>query len=253
MLVALAFVFVAASDCEQAFERSPTNDAARITQAVPGASAEAEGVLVALNEIVDPWPPDNPFVLPDPGNKFVAFHVTVQNVVDEEYSVSMFDFRLSDAADFVYDPITFGHDSPLPFIYLGSGQMTEGWVTFEVNQGNQLKLLKYDPNIFTTSDIEFHFGALARIEPSDSLLRGDDPQPDDSQGDEAVLRDTFIQGGLEADWPHDEAACIYDVLRSHYPLDVLKPFVEGTGDVEAFVDDAFVRYRPEIEACRQSP
>ena len=50
----------------------------RIVQAVPGAVAEADDVRVTLNEIVDPWISDNPFFGASPGNRKVAFDVTIQ-------------------------------------------------------------------------------------------------------------------------------------------------------------------------------
>jgi len=160
-LVVLSFVFVAASECEQTSDNSPPQgseqpDLTRIVSAVPGATAEAEGVRVTLNEIVDPWLSDT-FMEPDAGRRFVAFDVTIQNVDGGTQIAAPFGFKLSDAEDFAYDWSMSGPDPGLHFIDLGSGQKTRGWVTFEVNGGTPLKLLKYDPDPFTTNDIEFQF------------------------------------------------------------------------------------------------
>jgi hypothetical protein len=124
----------------------------------PGAIAEAEGVRVTLNATADPWVSDNQFIRPDAGKRFVAFDVTIQNSKDSgTHGANPFNFKLSDAEDFAYE-VTFGGPEPaVHAVDLGSGEKTRGWVAFEVNAGTPLKRLKYDPNPFTTNDIEFQF------------------------------------------------------------------------------------------------
>jgi len=73
------------------------------------------------------------------------------------HGANPFNFKLSDAEDFAYE-VTFGGPEPaVHAVDLGSGEKTRGWVAFEVNAGTPLKRLKYDPNPFTTNDIEFQF------------------------------------------------------------------------------------------------
>lgn len=136
----------------------PAPETQRIVRALPGAEAEAEDVRVTLNGIVDPWVSDNQFIQPDPGKRFVAFDVTIQNTGESgTHHCNPFKFSLSDAEAFAYEA-TFGWADPsLNAVDLGSGQKTRGWVTFEVNEGTRLEMLKYDPGIFTTDDIEFQF------------------------------------------------------------------------------------------------
>jgi len=143
---------------EQEREREDGQKVERIVKAVPGAVAEAEGTRIALNEILDPWVPQESFLRPETGRRFVAFDVTIENVGGGSPFVSCFDFRLSDTEDFAYEAELLASPEPdLRGVELAKGQKTRGWCAFEVNEGTPLKLLKYDPNPFTTNDIEFHW------------------------------------------------------------------------------------------------
>jgi hypothetical protein len=132
----------------------PTNKVA----GVAGAVAEAEDVRVTLNQVVDPWVSDNQFEQPDAGKRFVAFDVTIENVGGSgTHYASPINFKLTDSESFAYEITFFGPDPALRTTGLGSGEKTRGWVPFEVNQNASLAVLKYDPNMFTTDDIEFQF------------------------------------------------------------------------------------------------
>jgi len=125
---------------------------------VAGAVAEAEDVRVTLNQVADPWVSDNEFIQPDAGKRIVAFDVTIENTgKSRTHGANPFNFKLTDAQSFAYETSFFGPDPALHATDLGSGEKTRGWVPFEVNQGASLGVLKYDPNMFTTNDIEFQF------------------------------------------------------------------------------------------------
>ena len=135
----------------------------RIVPATPGAVAEARDVRITLNQIVDPWVDPSGFAVPrpDPGKRFVAFDVTIQYMRESGTHLACgTNFRLTDAESFAYDyelGLLFYLETHLDCIDLGGGQRTRGGLGFEVNDGTSLKLLKYDPDIFTTNDIEFQF------------------------------------------------------------------------------------------------
>ncbi len=113
---------------------------------------------MTLNQVVDPWVSDNQFEQPDPGKRFLAFDVTIQNVGKSgTHDANPFNFKLTDSESFAYETSFFGPDPQLHSTDLGSGEKTRGWVPFEVNQNASLAVLKYDPNMFTTDDIEFQF------------------------------------------------------------------------------------------------
>jgi len=140
----------------------PTEERAeRIVTAAPGAVAEAEGVQITLNEIIDSWVSSAEFApdRPDPGKRFVVFDVTIQYVRERgTHFACGFGFRLTDADAFAYDiEFLFDLEPSLDCIDLGGGEKTRGWIGFEVNEGAVLELLKYDPDPFTTDDIEFRF------------------------------------------------------------------------------------------------
>lgn len=134
---------------------------ANVVSAAPGAVAEARGVQITLNEIADPWVSPATFApdTPDPGKRFVAFDVTIQYVRESgTHFACGFGFRLTDADAFAYDmALLFDLEPSLECLDLGGGEKTRGWIAFEVNEGAALKLLKYDPDPFTTDDIEFQF------------------------------------------------------------------------------------------------
>lgn len=145
-----------AAAAQEEFPTPAEEKVERIVRAAPGVQAEAEGVRITLNETVDPWVSENMFIQPDPGRRFVAFDVTIEQV-GGSHLASEFNFQLTDVEGFAYDTAFLGAEPPLQMIDLGKGQKTRGWVTFEVNEGTPLKLLKYDPNPFTTKDIEFQW------------------------------------------------------------------------------------------------
>ncbi len=142
-------------------EPTPPPESERIVPAVPGAVAEAEGVQITLNEIIDPWISTAEFAFdePSPGNRFVAMDITIQYVKDSgTHFACDINFRLTDAEAFAYDAAFLIDLEPsLKCIDLGGGQKTRGWMGFEIGEGAILDLLKYDPDIFTTNDIEFQF------------------------------------------------------------------------------------------------
>ena len=253
-LVVLSFVFVAASECEQTSDDgqgrgSGQPDVPRIVSAVPGATAEAEGVRVTLNEIIDPWLSDT-FMQPDPGRRSVAFDVTIQHVDGGTQSVSAFDFMLSDAEDFLYNA-TFGPDPILDSIDLGSGQKTRGWVAFEVNEGTPLKLLKYDPNVFTAKDIEFQFPApspTVSVQPSGPSHW----PPDAEQVIEHRCVDDRADLSLQAAVAFCE--CYFDSLQRHMPYTGNMPAPwETWGYPEWDYDDASAECGERIAELEGTP
>jgi hypothetical protein len=161
LLLALGTIAVACSDNEGEPGAPEAPSTERMVAAVSGALAEAEGVRITLNETADPWVSPSEFALDEsvPGKRFVAFDVTLEWVEDSgfHYACST-EFTLTDTAEFVYEhePL-FDLEPELDCVHLGSGQKTRGWIGFEVDEGTPLGILKYDPDIFTTEDIEFHF------------------------------------------------------------------------------------------------
>ena len=127
-------------------------------RAVPGAVAEADDAQVTLNEIVDPWFTNNQFMQPSASRRYVAFDVTIEHTAESgKLYAGGSKFRLLNTEDFAYDNAGFCPVPCLNSIDLGGGQKTRGWVVFEVDESTPLKVLKYDPQTFSTDDIEFYF------------------------------------------------------------------------------------------------
>ncbi len=126
--------------------------------AAAGAVAEFAHVRVYLNAIQDPWTSDNTFIAPDAGKRFVSFDVTIEYFnVDDTHSANPFYFGLSDTENFAYDPTFYGPEPSLGAVDLRPNEKVRGWVTFQVAEGTPLQLLRYKPNIFKDTYIEFSF------------------------------------------------------------------------------------------------
>jgi hypothetical protein len=126
--------------------------------AAPGAVAESAYVRVYLNAITDPYTSDNSFIKPGAGKRWVSFDVTVEYFNDSDtHGANPFNFGLSDAQSFAYDPTFYGPDPQLNAVDLRPNEKTRGRVTFEVGEASKLQSLRYKPNIFKDSYIEFDF------------------------------------------------------------------------------------------------
>jgi hypothetical protein len=226
------------SGCEHGGE----DGSAQVVPAAPGMSAQAGDFLIFLNEVVDPWLSDG-LAEPDERTRLVAFNLTVMNTAD---ATSYFwadwsdPFKLSDADGFAHERLSYGPTPALTWIELGSGQKTQGWVTFAVNIEASLKAFEYQ-------DVQFRFGGA--VSSSDDVETINEETIVIGEIDETELRNGFVGQAIEAGATYERATCVYDVLRSHYPPETLWGFVEGYGDVDAFVEDVRARYGSEWDAC----
>jgi hypothetical protein len=130
----------------------------------PGAVAEAEGVRVTLNEIRDPFQSRNQFAQAPQGRRFVAFDVTIERTRGGSHYAYCGNFKLQSQDGFVADydlsaMVAVGTEN-LPTLSgsnIGSGEKVRGWCAFAVGADARLAVLKYDPSLVTTNDIEFRF------------------------------------------------------------------------------------------------
>ncbi len=136
----------------------------RIVTASPGAVAEAEGVRVTLNEIRDPFESHNLFAQPPQGRRFVAFDVTIERTRGGSHYAYCGNFKLQSQDGFVaeYDVSAMAAvgTENLPTLSganIGRGEKVRGWCAFAVGADARLAVLKYDPSLVTTNDIEFRF------------------------------------------------------------------------------------------------
>jgi hypothetical protein len=161
LLAIVGVIMGTASACVVGPRESAEERSQRIVSGVPGAVAVAEGMRVTLHRIADPLVSSNPFVQPTRGHRYVAFLVTVERLQGSSRSVSCSDFELQDQDGFVAEQVWFvlaDADLPaLPSVDLGAGQKAQGWCAFEMAADARLGVLRYDPDLFTTRDIEFHF------------------------------------------------------------------------------------------------
>ena len=102
--------------------------------------------VVTVNEMIDPFAPENADERPTDGRRFVALDVTVQNSEDAggSHYVSSYLFKLTDSENFAYERSLATTEPALAEeLELAPGEKTRGWVMFEVAEGNDLKSLAY--------------------------------------------------------------------------------------------------------------
>lgn len=106
------------------------------------------GGIVTINQVLDPWMPDDPEVTTDEGTRFVAVDVTIENDrtgdASEVYILSFY-FRATDEDRFVYQASEETKKTPaLPDgLFLSSGEKTRGWLVFQVAEDAVIESLTY--------------------------------------------------------------------------------------------------------------
>jgi hypothetical protein len=104
-----------------------------------------EGV-VTVNEVIDPFAPENADERPSEGRRFVAFDVTIENSEDAggPHYVNSYLFKLTDSENFAYERSLATTEPTLAEeLELAPGEKTRGWVMFEVEKGSDVKSLEY--------------------------------------------------------------------------------------------------------------
>lgn len=154
-----ALVFCACEDSKDT-EGSPssadgaatTSEIASSAPLVPGSQIKVGGVIITLNEIIDPYLPANEFSRPQAGQRFVAANVTLQNESDTAYDFNAgVDWHLQ-TADETRHNVDF---AALTDPFLGTGQLpvkgdtARGWVAFSLPEGAQIKNLQFQTLLST--------------------------------------------------------------------------------------------------------
>ena len=101
---------------------------------------------VTVDRVEDPWTSNDPEVSAPTGRRFVAFEVTIEGPEDPEagFYVSPMLFKLTDSEGFAYTPTLDAAAEPvLTTIGLDPGEKTRGWLTFEVDEGSDVRSLSY--------------------------------------------------------------------------------------------------------------
>jgi hypothetical protein len=125
-----------------------------VTYCLPPNMDRAEGLLVILNQIMDPTPYDEFFCTPQRGNRLIAVNVTVVNTTDDTRDVQASDFEVRDQNGIQWEPALFQCASPtMETLDISAGGQISGWLTFEVRADSRLTEVYYDPDTFTRDDI----------------------------------------------------------------------------------------------------
>jgi hypothetical protein len=114
------------------------------TQPKVGETAQGQGFAVTIHEKVDPAPPGQ-FVAPAAGARWVAFDVSVANTGAAQIDYNPGFFKLKSVDNREYNLAFGGPEPTLSFGKQQPGDISRGWVTFEVPEGIGLATLTYDP------------------------------------------------------------------------------------------------------------
>lgn len=130
--------------------QQPSAPLPRVGQRVGGA-----GYAVTLHEVRDNVPPEQ-YNKPQPGFRWVAVDVTIENTGSAPIDYNPFFSKLKTGDDREYDP-AIGSSGLSPQLSSGKhqpGEKSRGWITFEVAAGAPLATFSYDPT-FGASKVVF--------------------------------------------------------------------------------------------------
>lgn len=117
-----------------------------------GDSVNLDGKTVTVNE-VKPYTSKNQFLVPEPGNKFVALDITLRNDSDEAYNYNVLEFKLQDNQDYSYTNAVADIEPYLATGAIQQGQSARGFIAYEIPSENEPVKLIYTPSFWGTSQI----------------------------------------------------------------------------------------------------
>ena len=95
---------------------------------------------------------------PKSGNEYVIVTVTIKNRGDEQISYNPYDFSMQNSQGQITDTAftTIDSDTALSSGNLASGGVVSGTISFEQPIDDPNLVLKYQPNLFSSQEIQFH-------------------------------------------------------------------------------------------------
>jgi hypothetical protein len=161
LLVVVLIVIIAVAIGSGADDAADSGGDVRVALA-QGASGEiapenmgSRKIRVTILQIVDGAESQNQFLAPDPGKKYWAVEVEVENVGTRE--VSSPSWKLRDSMDLEHDRTFFsdvGENLPVSFDLTPGGKL-RGWVVFEIDIDAGPRWLRADPNVVAAYDLYF--------------------------------------------------------------------------------------------------
>jgi hypothetical protein len=130
----------------------------QVTYCLPANADKAEGIIVVVDEIRDPFPDLGYPCTSQLGNRFVAVNVTFLNPGGDTESVNPSNFQLRDQngvhwglfdrgleSDFLESRWWVCAEPALEPVDVSGGGQTSGWLTFEIRADSRVTELYYDP------------------------------------------------------------------------------------------------------------
>jgi hypothetical protein len=131
----------------------------RLLEGEPSGAVEVSEVAVMLLDADDPYTVSRGVYQPQQGNRFVLFHLLVQNYRsgpgDLGVRVEENDFGLKDSLGGGHDPVLVTVGGRKPPLTVNKGGLGEVWMMFEVNEDALPAEVKYSPNFGFKQRIKF--------------------------------------------------------------------------------------------------
>lgn len=110
-----------------------------------GETVEFEGMRISVSGPAED--PGDQWLQPDPGNRYVAFAVSAQNIGAVPITINPYDFRLRDSAGHSFDDVGYGTlGEGLHHTELQPGELVEAWRVFEIPSASEVDSVVYDPS-----------------------------------------------------------------------------------------------------------
>lgn len=122
----------------------------------PGDVIEFDGKKVTVAAPERNWDTGNQFMKPESGNEFVKVQVTIENNSNTEAPYNSFDWKLQDSKGVIKDvaSVAYGIDGALNSGDLAPGGKVEGFLVFEVPEGDTGLTLRYSPSFWSDKKVE---------------------------------------------------------------------------------------------------
>lgn len=118
-----------------------------------GETMTTDRISLSMTKVED-YDPDNEFITPDEGNKFIKVYFVAENVGDTDLIISSFSFNCY-VDDTAINESWSSSDKAFPSSTLSSGRKAEGYIYYEVPEDAEHIEIEYETSYWTQKKATF--------------------------------------------------------------------------------------------------